>query len=60
MYNNLDVLPFVEALLKMLNNKFFGAVECDLTVPKSWSRNDTSPYEYFSEFVLYLELVMLI
>ena len=56
----LDVLPFVEALLKMLNNKFFGAVECDLTVPKSWSRNDTSPYEYFSEFVLYLELVMLI
>ena len=32
------------------NNKLFGAVECDLTVPESWSRNGISPYEYFSEF----------
>ena len=32
------------------NNKLIGAVECDLTVPQSWSRNGISPYGYFSGF----------
>ena len=63
--DNFDVRTFIQSENSMIfdlststsdiidlvkNNKFFGAVECDLKIPDSWTHNDITPFDYFSEF----------
>ena len=42
--NTSDIIDLVK------NNQIFGAIECDIRVPDTWSRTDITPYDYFSEF----------
>ena len=45
-----DNFTSISAIIQLvMSNKLFGAVECDIKVPDKWTKDNTSPWNHFSE-----------